>query len=156
MLAISRGLMSRPKIMLLDEPSLGLAPIIVNQIYDLIRQIRDSGITVVMLTGGFMAAGRLDGKMLTLTHTKQAYAAYIGGGIEREAYKAVGRRVVEAVQNHERPLDFITEESFLNVVRYMMATGGSTNSLLHIPAIARQAGVTTAARPPAAENSSIV
>jgi branched-chain amino acid transport system ATP-binding protein len=49
MLAISRGLMSRPKIMLLDEPSLGLAPIIVNQIYDLIRQIRDSGITVFLV-----------------------------------------------------------------------------------------------------------
>lgn len=149
-------------------------------------------IPTVMLTGGFMAAGRLDDKMLTLTHTKQAYAAYIGGDIEREEYKAVvrnacptpgacpfmgtantmcataevlglsphgnasvrsqtsqwhemakatGRRIVEAVEKRERPLDFITEESFLNVVRYMMATGGSTNSLLHIPAIARQAGI---------------
>lgn len=49
MLAISRGLMSRPKIMLLDEPSLGLAPIIVNQIYELIKEIRDSGITVFLV-----------------------------------------------------------------------------------------------------------
>ncbi len=49
MLAVARGLMSRPKIFLLDEPSMGLAPIIVNQIYDLIRQIRDSGITVLLV-----------------------------------------------------------------------------------------------------------
>lgn len=49
MLAISRGLMSRPKIMLLDEPSLGLAPLIVNQIYELIKSIRASGITVFLV-----------------------------------------------------------------------------------------------------------
>lgn len=49
MLAVARGLMSRPKILLLDEPSMGLAPIIVNQIYDLIREIRDSGITVLLV-----------------------------------------------------------------------------------------------------------
>lgn len=49
MLAISRGLMARPKIILLDEPSLGLAPLIVNQVYDLIVKIRDSGITVLLV-----------------------------------------------------------------------------------------------------------
>lgn len=49
MLAISRGLMSKPKIMLLDEPSLGLAPLIVNQIFDLIKEIRDSGITIFLV-----------------------------------------------------------------------------------------------------------
>lgn len=49
MLAIDRGLMSKPKLMLLDEPSLGLAPIIVNQIFDLITQIRDSGITILLV-----------------------------------------------------------------------------------------------------------
>lgn len=49
MLSIARGLMSRPRIMLLDEPSLGLAPIIVNQIFELIQQIRDSGITIFLV-----------------------------------------------------------------------------------------------------------
>ena len=49
MLAVARGLMSNPKILLLDEPSMGLAPIIVDQIYDLIRQIRDRGITVLLV-----------------------------------------------------------------------------------------------------------
>lgn len=49
MLAISRGLMAKPKLMLLDEPSLGLAPIIVNQVFDLIKKIRDSGVTIVLV-----------------------------------------------------------------------------------------------------------
>ena len=49
MLAVARGLMSRPKILLLDEPSMGLAPIIVDQIYDLIRQIQGRGITVLLV-----------------------------------------------------------------------------------------------------------
>ena len=49
MLAVARGLMSKPKILLLDEPSMGLAPIIVDQIYDLIRKIRDRGITVLLV-----------------------------------------------------------------------------------------------------------
>jgi branched-chain amino acid transport system ATP-binding protein len=49
MLAISRGLMAKPKILLLDEPSLGLAPIIVNQVYDMITKIRESGITILLV-----------------------------------------------------------------------------------------------------------
>jgi branched-chain amino acid transport system ATP-binding protein len=49
MLAIARGMMSRPKMLLLDEPSLGLAPIIVNQVYDLICKIRDSGVTILLV-----------------------------------------------------------------------------------------------------------
>ena len=49
MLAAARGLMGRPKIILLDEPSMGLAPLIVNQIYELIGRIRDSGITVLLV-----------------------------------------------------------------------------------------------------------
>ena len=148
-------------------------------------------IPTVMFTGGFMAAGHYNGKMLTLTHTKQAYAAYIAGDISREDYKGIvknacptpgacpfmgtantmcamaevlgltphgnasvrsqspewhemarsaARKVMEAVHQEIRPRDFINQESFENVVRYMMATGGSTNSLLHIPAIARQIG----------------
>lgn len=49
MLAVARGLMVNPKLILLDEPSMGLAPIIVNQIYDLIGEIRQSGITVLLV-----------------------------------------------------------------------------------------------------------
>ena len=49
MLAISRGLMGQPQMMLLDEPSLGLAPVIVNQIFDMIRQICKSGITIILV-----------------------------------------------------------------------------------------------------------
>ena len=49
MLAVARGLMSHPKLIMLDEPSMGLAPIIVNQIYDLIRMINEKGITVLLV-----------------------------------------------------------------------------------------------------------
>lgn len=49
-------------------------------------------IPTVMFTGGYMAAGhRSDGRMITLTHTKQAYAAYVEGSITREEYKDVVR-----------------------------------------------------------------
>jgi branched-chain amino acid transport system ATP-binding protein len=49
MLAISRALMSRPRLLLLDEPSLGLAPIIINQIFDIIRKVNDDGATVFLV-----------------------------------------------------------------------------------------------------------
>jgi branched-chain amino acid transport system ATP-binding protein len=49
MLAISRALMSRPRLLLLDEPSLGLAPIIINQIFDIIRKVNDDGCTVFLV-----------------------------------------------------------------------------------------------------------
>jgi branched-chain amino acid transport system ATP-binding protein len=49
MLAICRGLMSEPKLILLDEPSLGLGPIIVNGVFQLIKNIREHGITVVLV-----------------------------------------------------------------------------------------------------------
>ena len=148
-------------------------------------------IPTTMLTGGYMAAGCYEDRMLTLTHTKQAYAAYVEGDMSREEYKAIvrhacptpgacpfmgtantmcamaeilgfsphgnasvrsqsekwhqmareaARKVVEAVKEEQRPSDFVTQKSLENVVRYMMATGGSTNSLLHIPALARQMG----------------
>jgi branched-chain amino acid transport system ATP-binding protein len=49
MLAIARGLMSNPRIMLLDEPSMGLAPMLVQQIFDTVISIRDSGIPVLLV-----------------------------------------------------------------------------------------------------------
>lgn len=49
MLAISRGIMARPKLMMLDEPSLGLAPIIVDQIFEIIQEIRGMGTSIVLV-----------------------------------------------------------------------------------------------------------
>jgi branched-chain amino acid transport system ATP-binding protein len=49
MLAIGRALMGKPRLLLLDEPSMGLAPIIVGQIFDIIREINESGVTVLLV-----------------------------------------------------------------------------------------------------------
>jgi len=49
MLAIGRALMSKPQLLLLDEPSLGLAPIIIQQIFDIIEQLRKDGVTVFLV-----------------------------------------------------------------------------------------------------------
>ena len=49
MLAIGRALMSRPKLILLDEPSLGLAPVMVLRLFDLIRQVREEGYTILVV-----------------------------------------------------------------------------------------------------------
>ncbi len=49
MLAIGRALMSQPRLLLLDEPSLGLAPIIIQQIFDTIEQLREQGMTIFLV-----------------------------------------------------------------------------------------------------------
>ena len=59
MLAIGRALMSRPRLLLLDEPSLGLAPILVEQIFELIREINRQGTTILLVEqNALQALGR--------------------------------------------------------------------------------------------------
>ncbi len=49
MLAIARGIMAHPKVMMFDEPSLGLAPVIIKEMFDVIKQINEEGTTVVLI-----------------------------------------------------------------------------------------------------------
>jgi branched-chain amino acid transport system ATP-binding protein len=49
MLAISRALMSKPRMLLLDEPSLGLAPLVIRDIFDAIRSLREEGLTILLV-----------------------------------------------------------------------------------------------------------
>lgn len=49
MLAIARGLMSRPKFLMIDEPLLGLAPLVVTKILEIIRQVNTAGVTVLFI-----------------------------------------------------------------------------------------------------------
>ncbi len=49
MLAVARALMSKPKVMMMDEPSLGLAPIIVKDIFDIIKKINSQGVTILLI-----------------------------------------------------------------------------------------------------------
>src|SRR3954467_14051314 len=66
MLAISRALMSRPKLVMFDEPSLGLAPNIVERTFDIIRQIRAEGVTVIMVEQNAAAALELSDRSYVL------------------------------------------------------------------------------------------
>ena len=49
MLAIGRGLMARPRLLLMDEPSLGLAPVVVGEVFDVIETVRDEGVSVLLV-----------------------------------------------------------------------------------------------------------
>jgi branched-chain amino acid transport system ATP-binding protein len=70
MLAISRALMSRPRLVLFDEPSLGLAPNIVEKIFDIIKQIRSEGVTVVMVEQNALAALELSDRAYVMEQGK--------------------------------------------------------------------------------------
>lgn len=93
MLAIARGLMMNPSLVMLDEPSLGLAPIIVEEIFSLIRRIREQGKTVLLIEqnatmalsvadkGYVMENGRivLSGKGSDLLRDPEVKKSYLGG-----------------------------------------------------------------------------
>ena len=66
MLAVARSLMSRPKIMMLDEPSLGLAPIIVKNIFDIIKEINSEGVTILLIEQNANMALRIADKAYVL------------------------------------------------------------------------------------------
>lgn len=66
MLAISRALMSRPKLVLFDEPSLGLAPNLVERTFDIIKEIREGGVTVIMVEQNAYAALELSDRSYVL------------------------------------------------------------------------------------------
>ena len=93
MLAIGRALMSRPKLMLLDEPSMGLAPIIVNDIFSIIKDINKGGTTVLLVeqnaSMALSCADRayvikngqieIEGSSADLLNNEEVKNAYLGG-----------------------------------------------------------------------------
>lgn len=94
MLALARGLMAKPRVLLLDEPSLGLAPIIVQQLFAVIRKIRALGMTILLVEqnahmalsvadrGYVLETGRIivEGSPKDLLNNEEVRAAYLGGG----------------------------------------------------------------------------
>jgi len=95
MLAIGRALMSRPRVLLLDEPSMGLAPVLVEQIFEIIREINQQGITILLVEqnarmalsiahrGYVLETGRivLSGPGPQLAGDPMVKAAYLGEGV---------------------------------------------------------------------------
>ena len=92
MLAVGRALMSKPKVLMMDEPSLGLAPLIVKGIFDIIREVNRQGVTVLLIEqnanmalkaadfGFVMETGRiaLKGTGRSLLENEDVKAAYLG------------------------------------------------------------------------------
>ena len=92
MLAIGRALMSRPEIIMMDEPSLGLAPIVVKGVFDIIREINKQGVTILLVEqnanmalkaanlGYVMETGRITmtGTGAELLENEEVKAAYLG------------------------------------------------------------------------------
>jgi len=159
----------------------------------MLMAINRVNIPSIIFTGGYMQPGFYKGKMITLTHTKQAYTSYKAGLIDRKEYKEivrkacpstgacpfmgtantmcaiaeilgltlpgnaslaanslkwkemakeVGETIIKLIQDDWRPREKISFDSYLNAIKYLMATGGSTNALLHLTAIAKQSGYT--------------
>ncbi len=93
MLAVARGLMGHPRLLLLDEPSMGLAPILVEEIFEIIREINRQGTTILLVEqnanmalqvanrGYVLETGRiaLEGGARDLLHNPQVIQAYLGG-----------------------------------------------------------------------------
>ena len=92
MLAVARGLMIRPKLLMLDEPSLGLAPILINEIFDIIKTIHAQGNTILLIEQNAKKALEiadyayvletgslaLEGTGQELLHNEKVQAAYLG------------------------------------------------------------------------------
>ena len=66
MLAMARSLMSHPKLLLLDEPSMGLAPILVKEIFNIIKEIKDQGTTILLVEQNAMQALKIADKAYVL------------------------------------------------------------------------------------------
>ena len=93
MLAVGRALMSRPKLLILDEPSLGLGPLIVEQLFDILDEINSQGVTILLVEQNAVMALDLADRayvletgQITLTGTGEDLAnndavrqAYLGG-----------------------------------------------------------------------------
>ena len=101
MLAVARGLIARPRLLILDEPSAGLSPKMVDLVFSKLRQVRDSGVAVLLVEQNVKAALALADRAAVLVDGKQRIVAassellhddrvaelYLGGRVSRRSDK---------------------------------------------------------------------
>lgn len=87
MLAMARALMSRPKILLLDEPSMGLAPILVDEIFNIIREINETGTTVLLVEQNANKALQISDRAYVLETGKIVLSGKAGDLLDNEEVK---------------------------------------------------------------------
>ncbi len=99
MLAVGRALMARPKLLMLDEPSLGLAPLIVKEVFSIVAKLRDSGVSILLIEQNARAALEvadyayvletgevgLEGSAADLARDPRVIETYLGAGAKRGA-----------------------------------------------------------------------
>ncbi len=105
MLAIGRALLNRPRLLLMDEPSLGLSPLLVKEIFAIIRTINEAGVTIILVEqnanmalgiahdGVIMENGRFvrSGTAAALLEDKDVQEFYLGGGESEDSVKGYQR-----------------------------------------------------------------
>ena len=133
MLAIGRGIMAKPKLMMLDEPSLGLAPVIVTQVFDIIKEINQEGMAIMLIE---------QNAQKVLEFCDQAYIMQVG----KVAISGKGRDLLEdnavakmVQHNHAHPLGHIVTAKYWQQVSKPVASCSflPSNAKYFIPTSAR-------------------
>ena len=125
MLAIARGLMANPRVLMLDEPSLGLAPAMINDLFDILAELRDEGVTILLVDqmaalaltvadrGYVLEQGRIcmrEDAAVELAADPALEAAYLGGQgkIRRLERDPRGSRFAKTAQTRKRSASWIS------------------------------------------------
>ncbi len=129
MCAIGRALMAKPKLLMLDEPSLGLAPILVERIFDIVREINKTGTAILLVEQNALIALAVANRGYVLDGPRRAARHGRGSAQERAGAQGVSRRELTyrgAAGHHSRDRPEVGRES----APYRTASGPTTTIMM--------------------------